>query len=549
MSRAIPVLVLCVACSIASASGAPAQLSFDEARFRNDIQRLASDEFEGRAPASRGEAKTLAFIESGFRAAGLEPANGDSFRQAVPLVSITTRPDAALVVTGGESDLRFAYGADIMVGTKRVVKTISLDVSEMVFAGYGIVAPEFGWDDYAGLDARGKTVIVLVNDPGYASADPALFRGRTMTYYGRWSYKFEEAARQGAAGILVVHETGAAGYGWPVVANSWSGPQFDLDRGHENAGRAAVEGWLSDAAARRVFEAAGLDFQTLSNKAAVHGFEPVPLGLRASVGLNNNVLHSRSSNVIGYRPGNGRPEESVILMAHWDHLGRDDSLEGDQIYNGALDNATGTAALIELARAMASESPARSVVFAAVTAEESGLLGSAFYAEHPLFPLETTVAALNIDGMNVLGRTRDVVVIGWGQSELEDLLKRFAAAQGRVIVPEPFPEKGSFYRSDHFNLARKGVPVLYAESGIDDRSRGAEWGRAQNNDYVRDRYHKPSDEYDPAWDLSGALEDMQLYLEIVRRLASSNDFPDWRADSEFKPVRDASADRRRRPAD
>ena len=549
MPTALLVLFAGLAWPMAGASEPVLGGAFDETRFREDIRRLASDEFEGREPGSPGEAKTVAYIESGFAAAGLKPVKGNSFRQAVPLVSITASPDATLAVTGDDVNLRLAYGSDIVVGTKRVVETVSLEASEMVFAGYGIVAPEFGWNDYAGLDVRGKTVVVLVNDPGFASGDPKLFRGRTMTYYGRWSYKYEEAARQGAAGILIVHETAAAGYAWSVVASSWTGPQLDLDRGHHNAGRAAVQGWLSDAAAKRVFEAAGQDFDTLSARAAAPGFEPVTLGLDASLVLTNSISRLLSSNVIGYRLGTERPDETIILMAHWDHLGRDETLEGDQIYNGALDNATGTAALMELARSVASTPLDRSVVFAAVTAEESGLLGSAYYAEHPLFPLETTVAALNMDGLNVLGRTRDVVVIGWGQSELEDLLRQFAAAQDRVVVPEPFPEKGYFFRSDHFNLAKKGVPVLYAESGIDDRRRGAEWGRAKSSEYVRNHYHKPSDEYDPGWDLSGALEDMALYLRIVRKLALSREFPEWRAGSEFKPVRDASAAQRAVPVE
>jgi Zn-dependent M28 family amino/carboxypeptidase len=531
--------------AVLPASASSTQPVFDEARFRSDIRQLASDEFEGRAPASPGGEKTAAFIEAAFRDAGLEPAAGDGYRQEVPLVSITTRPDAELRVTGGDRVLSLAYRTQVMVGTKRLVEQVDLESSDLVFAGYGIVAPEYGWDDYDGLDATGKTVVVLVNDPGFASGDPGLFRGRTMTYYGRWTYKYEEAARQGAAGILIVHETGAAGYGWPVVANSWSGPQLDLERGHANMDRAAVEGWLSRESAASVFAAAGMDLDAMIRRAHERGFRAVPLGLKASVSLRNTIAHFRSANVVGYVPGTRHPDETVMFMAHWDHLGRDPDLDGDQIYNGAVDNATGTAALIALARAFAAEEFPRSVVFAALTAEESGLMGSAYYADHPLFPLETTVAGLNMDGMNVFGPTRDVVVVGWGQSELEDILARAAAAQDRVTVPEPSPEKGFFYRSDHFHFAKKGVPVLNAESGVDDRARGADWGRARSREYLREDYHRPSDEYDPNWNLAGALEDMQLYLEIGRELASSGGFPRWRASSEFRAVREESASRRR----
>ena len=435
----------------------------------------------------------------------------------------------------------------MMVGTKRMSSRIGLADSDVVFAGYGIVAPEYDWDDYAGIDARGRTVIVLVNDPGYATGDPELFKGSTMTYYGRWTYKYEEAARQGAAGVLIVHETGAAGYGWPVVKNSWSGPQFDLDRARADPERAAVEGWLTKGAARRVFAAAGLDLDRAAEAARQPGFRAIELGLRASAELENTIEHLESANVVGLVRGTERPDESVLYMAHWDHLGTDPDRDGDQIYNGAVDNATGTAALIELARQFGAMDLPRTVVFAAVTAEESGLLGSAWFADHPPLPLETMVAGLNIDGMNVLGRTRDVIVIGAGQSELEEYLAEAARAQDRVTVAEPFPEKGFFFRSDHFNLAKRGVPVLYAESGVDDRARGADWGRRKSRQFVRERYHKPTDEYEEDWDLSGALEDMALYLAIGRELAAGRAFPRWYEASEFRAAREATAGDRSGP--
>ncbi|MGH7541799.1 MAG: M28 family metallopeptidase, partial [Gemmatimonadota bacterium] len=448
---------------------------------------------------------------------------------------------ATLRFAGPSGTLELAYGPEFMAWTKRVIDRAELAESEVVFVGYGIVAPEYDWNDYEGLDVAGKTVVMLVNDPGYATGDSALFNGRSMTYYGRWTYKYEEAARQGAAGALVIHETGPAGYPWEVVRGSWSGPQFGLVADDANLSRVAVEGWITADAARRVFERADLDYETAKQQAATRDFEPVALEQRASITLRNGVERSMSNNVIARLPGAERPDEHVVYMAHWDHLGMDPSLEGDSIYNGALDNATGTAGLIEIAEAFQAldEPPARSVLFLAVAAEEQGLLGSAWYAQHPVVPLVETVAVINMDGLNVWGPMRDITVVGWGNSELDGLLETAAAERERVVRPDPEPEKGFFYRSDHFNFAKHGVPALYTDAGIDHVEHGEAWGRAQREAYTAERYHKPSDEYDESWDLSGAVDDLRLLFRVGHRLAASDAWPNWHEGSEFRAIRDS----------
>ncbi|MGH8495531.1 MAG: M28 family metallopeptidase [Gammaproteobacteria bacterium] len=511
--------------------------------FARHVRTLASDEFEGREPSSPGGEKTVEYIRDEFAKLGLKPAAAEGYFQDVPLVRITADPAAELVIGGGAGSLTFGYGEDMIVWTKRVTEQAAIEDSELVFVGYGIVAPEYDWNDYEGLDMRGKTAVILVNDPGYATQDPELFTGNAMTYYGRWTYKFEEAARQGAAGALIVHETDAAGYPWEVVTGSWSGPQFDLESKDGNRSRVAIEGWITGDAAERLFAAAGSDYQSARKSAAERGFEAQAVGgLTATVGVENSIAHSKSRNVAGILPGSERPGETIIYMAHWDHLGRDESREGDQIFNGAQDNATGVAAIMEIAEAFAGapEPPERSVLFLAVTAEESGLLGSAWYARNPLVPLAETVAAINIDRMSVLGPSKDVSVIGYGSSELEDWLARVAAEQGRHLEPEPTPEKGFFYRSDHFNLAKRGVPVLYVRGGIDHVERGSEWGRQQQAGYVAERYHKPADEFDPEWDLTGTVEDVEMLFTVGRELAASEAFPNWHEGEEFRAARDES---------
>jgi Zn-dependent M28 family amino/carboxypeptidase len=433
----------------------------------------------------------------------------------------------------------------MIVFTEQQIASTSLMDSDMVFVGYGIVAPERGWNDYAGVDVRGKTVVMLVNDPGYATQDDALFNGNAMTWYGRWPYKYGEAARQGAAGAFIIHETGAAAYGWNVVYSSWSRPQIGLTAANRNLDRCAVDGWLSQESARALFAGAGLDYEAQLAAAAKPGFRAVPLGdIKASITLQNKVDSAYSNNVIGYLPGSARPEETILYTAHWDHLGTNTKLEGDNIFNGALDNASGVAGLISLARMFSSlpEAPERSVVFLAVTAEESGLLGSKWYSEHPLFPLEKTVADINMDVLSTSGPMRDVVVVGYGYSELEDYLKTAVDRQdGRYITPEPHPERGFYYRSDHFSFASKGVPALFAESGEDSFEHGREWGAAQRREYIAQRYHSADDEYDPDWDLSGAALDILLNFDVGLQLAMDDRWPNWYPGNEFRPVRDTSA--------
>jgi Zn-dependent M28 family amino/carboxypeptidase len=523
----------------------PADSGLDQQRFARDLEVLSSDGFQGRAPASPGETRTVAYIAEGFQAAGLAPANGDSYFQPVPLVAVTAAAVQPLTFSDGGPVL--TYREHMSVWTKRLVERASLADSQLVFVGYGIVAPEFGWNDYAGVDVRGKTVVMLVNDPGFASKDPALFNGNAMTYYGRWTYKYEEAARQGAAGALIVHETDAAGYPWDVVSGSWAGPQFDLGSADRNMHRAVIEGWLRRDAAVGVFKRAGLDLDDLAKAAARPGFRARLMALSVSASVMNDIRRSDSRNVVGRIKGVRYPAETILYMAHWDHLGIDPALEGDQIFNGAVDNATGLAGLLELARVFGrGPRPQRSLVFLALTAEESGLLGSQYYAEQPLSPLATTVAAFNMDGLNVYGPTRDVVVVGHGSSELEDYLAAAVAEQGRIIVPEPTPEKGFFYRSDHLNFARHGVPVLYAKSGADHLSGGVTYGRRKAWEYSALRYHKVADEFDPGWDLSGAVLDLALLYRVGSTLANSRAFPNWYPGNEFRARRDSSEALRRR---
>ncbi|PCI80233.1 MAG: peptidase M28 [SAR86 cluster bacterium] len=513
-----------------------------EAMLHQHIAVLASDEFEGRAPATLGEEKTINYLQSEFEALGIGPGNGDSYFQSVSVTEITTASDAVLTFSGSNYEAELQYATEMIVGSQQQIPTTSLADSELVFVGYGVVAPERNWNDYAGIDVAGKTVVILVNDPGYATQDPDVFNGNAMTYYGRWTYKYEEAARQGAAGALIVHETGPAGYGWEVVSGSWSGPQIGLQADNLNSDKNDIEGWLTLDSAEALFAGAGLNYQELKAAAAQPGFTAVPLGdVTASVAIQNSVRTSESQNVIAIIPGTERPEETIIYTAHWDHLGVNPEIPGDNIYNGAADNATGTAALLAMAKMHADAGPApRSVVFLAVTAEESGLLGSRWYTEHPVFPLATTVANINIDVLNTYGPMHDIVVVGNGSSELEGYLEQAATAQGRHLVEEPNPERGYYYRSDHFNFAKAGVPALYAESGEDSVEYGKEWGAEQAQDYNENRYHAPSDEYDPNWNLEGAAQDILLYFDVANKLSRESSFPNWLEGNEFKGIRDAS---------
>lgn len=504
---------------------------------------LASDEFGGRGPSSPGEERTVSYLRDEFQKLGLEPGNDGAWFQDVPLVEITVQGAPNLTVSGPNGSASLEWSSDYVGWTKRVVERTRLDESELVFVGYGIVAPEFGWDDYAGVDVAGKTVVILVNDPGFATQDPAVFRGNAMTYYGRWTYKFEEAARQGAAGALVVHDTAPAGYGWEVVTGSWTGPQFDLVREGGNMGRVAVEAWIHGDAAAELFAAAGHDLAALEAAAAQPGFQAVPLALTASVDIENSVRESMSRNVLAVLPGTDRADEYVVYMAHWDHFGTsDDAALEDPVFNGAKDNATGTAGLLEMAKAFASldDRPSRSLLFLAVTAEEQGLLGSAYYGSYPVYPPEKTVAAINMDVLNVEGPMNDIIVIGYGNSELDEYVERVAASQGRVVKPDAEPEKGFYYRSDHFSFAKVGIPALYTDPGIDHVEYGEDWTMERREDYTANRYHKPSDEFDESWDWRGAVQDLELLYQVGHDLATSSAFPNWREGTEFKAIRDAA---------
>lgn len=514
-----------------------------EESLRSHTQVLASDEFEGRGPSSRGEELTMQYLTEQFAALGLEPGgvNG-TWVQEVPLVSITADPDMTLTVAGNDATRSFAYHTEFVAGTPRVVESVALEDSELVFVGYGAVAPEYQWNDFAGVDVSGKTVVVLVNDPGFATQNPELFKGNAMTYYGRWTYKYEEGARQGAAGVLIVHETAPAAYGWATVQNGWTGPQFDLVTADNNMGRVMAEGWITLETARAIFAQAGMDFDELKARAAVPGFQAVPLGLTASLSIRNTIERSTSRNFLARIPGTTRPDEVVIYMGHWDHFGMDPALEGDQIYNGAVDNASGTATLIKMAEAFKALNPApeRTVVFWATTAEEQGLLGSGYYAENPVYPLSKTVAAINIDALPIFGATRDYVVVGYGNSQLDGYAQRANGLLERVVKADPEPEKGSFFRSDHFPLAKKGVPAHYGSAGHDNVEHGEEWGRAQSDAWTAEKYHQVKDEYAEEWDLGGAMQDISVWFRIGVELAYSNAWPQWNDGTEFKAIREAT---------
>jgi len=510
--------------------------------YRGHVEAISSDEMQGREPGGEGERKTAEYIEKQYLELGLQPVAGGGFRQDVGLVEITGSGQQ-LLFSRGSAGLSLAIGDDMVLGSRRVQPSAAISRSEVIFVGYGINAPEYGWNDYAGLDMRGKTALILVNDPGFVTGDESLFHGKAMTYHGRWTYKFEEASRQGAAAAIIVHETAPAAYDWGVVRNSWSGPQFYLDREDGNAGRTALEGWVTEARARQLFELAGQDFDAQKAAAAKRGFRPVPLGVTATGSVRNTIRHRRSPNLVGMVAGKDRPDEYVIYVAHWDHLGVDDKPAADRIYNGAVDNATGVAGILAIARAYSDMLPgaSRSVVFMAVTAEESGLLGSEYYVEHPLVPLEHTAAVINIDALNPLGRAKDLEVVGYGASDLEDLLADAARKQGRVLTPDRRSEAGRYYRSDQYNFAKAGVPALYVKSGTTLRDKPAGAGKTLLDEYDATRYHKPADEYSEDWDVSGSVEDLRLLFEVGARVANGKSWPQWREGNEFRPVREKSA--------
>ena len=502
-----------------------------------ETETLASDEFEGRAPGSEGETKTVAYLTEQFSALGLTPGNPDgTWVQDVPLVGITPLPGDNLVVSADGESRTLEPAVDYVAATKHVVDAVEVSDAEFVFVGYGARAPEYDWDDFGDTDVSGKILLFLVNDPPLDD----VFGGPAMTYYGRWTYKHEIAAELGAAGSLVIHETGPAGYPWEVVGSTPYAESFDLVAADDNLSRATFEGWVQRATAESLFEMAGLDFEEAKQQAADRAFEPIPLGVTGALRVRNELRRIDSQNVVARIQGSEAPDEVVMYVAHWDHLGVDPSLDGDGIFNGAADNATGTAGLIELARAfMHAEPPRRSVLFLAVTAEEQGLLGSRHYGENPLYPAAQTVAALNMDVLNQWGRTRDMTIVGMGQSELDGVASDVAARLGRTLDPDPEPEKGFYYRSDHFSFAKAGIPAFYADPGVEYIDKPEGYGIEKRTEYTANDYHKVSDEVKPDWDLSGALEDLTFMYHMGARLAAGDEWPAWSETSEFRAIREA----------
>jgi Zn-dependent M28 family amino/carboxypeptidase len=512
------------------------------------VKTLSSDEFEGRGPGTKGEELTVAYLTDQFKKLGLKPGNTDgTYIQKVPLVGITPTP-APLIFKKGNDAKQLKWRDDVVAWTKHVADSASLTDSELVFVGYGVVAPEYNWDDYKGVDVKGKTLVMLVNDPPVpdpanpSELDAKTFGGKAMTYYGRWTYKYEIGAQKGAAGVLLIHETGPAGYPFDVVQQKVT-EQFDLVTPDKNMGRVAIEGWISNDQGRNLMKMAGHDFEDLKKQAATRDFKPVPLGVHATMTIHNKLRTINSQNVLAKLEGRdpALKNEYVVYTAHWDHLGIGPAVNGDRIYNGAVDNASGTAGLLEIARAFTklSAPPKRSILFVSVTAEEQGLLGSQYYSVTPVYPLAKTAANINMDGLNVYGRTKDITLIGFGASDLDDYVKDAAGEQGRVIRSDPEPEKGFYYRSDHFNFAKQGVPALDPDSGIDYVGKPSDYGTKVRDNYTEHDYHQPSDVVKPDWDLTGAREDLKVFFTVGYRVAEADKMPEWKPGNEFKAKRDA----------
>ena len=521
--------------------------AIDGAAVLGHVKVLSSDAYEGRAPGTRGEELSVAYMVNQLKGLGLKPGNSDgTYIQKVPLSGSAVQGSPVLSFRKGGRRQDLKWKDDYVAWTKRFQETVGVTDSEMVFVGYGVQAPEFSWDDYKGVDLKGKTMVVLIGDPPVpdpadpAALDPKTFGGRAMTYYGRWSYKYEMGAKMGAAAVLIVHETGPAAYPFSVVQSKVT-EQFDLVAPDKNMGRAAVEGWITLDQAKKMFAAAGQDFEALKKAAVTREFKPVPLGTTASVALRNKLRTIDSTNVVARLDGSDPvlKDECVIYSAHWDHFGIGPEVNGDKIYHGAVDNASGIGGLIELARTFTKvvPPPKRSILILLVTAEEQGLLGSTYYAENPIFPLAKTAGVINVDAMNVHGRTKDLVVVGLGNSELDDVLQKAAAEQGRVLKPDPKPENGSFFRSDHFSFVKRGVPAINPSGGVDYIGRPGDWGIKIMEDFIKNDYHKPSDKIRPDWDMAGAAEDLQLYLAVGYRVANAARLPEWKPGSEFKVQR------------
>jgi Zn-dependent M28 family amino/carboxypeptidase len=554
-THALAAAVLLAACASAPATPPPppappiaafAHPPLSAEALIEHVRVLASDEFEGRAPGTEGERLTIAYLERAFAAAGLQPgvtrADGSrSWVQETPLISARLTNTPTLSISGGDGARDYAYATQFSAWTKRLQETVTVANAPLVFVGYGIVAPELNWNDYAGIDMRGKIAVILINDPDFETGDDRGFGGRAMTYYGRWTYKFEEAARQGAAGAIIIHETAPAAYPWAVIQSSTGGARWDIVRADRGMSRAGFEGWINNEVAMETFRRAGLDFNALKARAQQRRFRSVPMNLTASLTLNTQIEQRTTYNVVGVLPGRVRPNETVMYSAHWDHLGRCPAVNGDDICNGALDNATGTGALVELARRFSAQgAPERSVAFIALTAEEQGLLGALYYRDNPIFPARDTVAAINMDGINHIGPTHDIEVVGIGKSEMDDLITQAATAADRRVTPDSAPEHGYFYRSDHLHFAQLGIPVLYTSNGIDMVDGGVARGEAANAAYIANAYHKPDDELTPEWNMSGGAQDLELLYTVGRRLADSNEWPQWRDNAEFRAARVAS---------
>ena len=514
----------------------PIAIEVDQTTLGKHMERLASDEFLGRKPFTEGEVKTVNYLEDEFKKLGLEPGNGDSYFQEVPMVEITGKPSNEMIIYGNHGSFNLDYLKDFVATTNKPEPHVYLEKSQLVFAGYGIVAPEYGWNDYDGMDWKGKTAVVLINDPGFKSGDSTLFKGNEMTYYGRWTYKYEEAARQGAAGLIIIHDTEPASYGWNVIESGWTGARLTIP---SDLPQLAVESWISAASAEKIFDVSAMKGQDYKTLARNKNFNPVPLDLRVSVSIDNQIKKDVSKNVVARIPGTERADEVIIYSAHWDHFGIGKTIDGDSIYNGSVDNASGTAGILAIAEAFKKSKPTkRSLVFLAVTGEEQGLLGSAYYAENPIYDAKKTVANINIDALSSPGKMKDLTITGFGQSEMDEYAKEAATELNRYIIPDPDAEKGYFYRSDHFNFAKIGIPALYASGSYEGFDQSIEEIKKAKDHYLTYIYHQPSDEFNlETTELSGVQLDLQLFYNVGLKLSNEAYFPKWYESSEFKAAR------------
>lgn len=526
------IFILCSTYKAQNTSPYEAKKLINKESLAKHIKILGSDKFLGRGPGHEGEERTINYIESEFKKMGLKPANNGSYIQSMTLAELTPKTSSEIIVAGKNGAVNLKDEEDYVAITRRVTDKIKVEPTEIIFAGYGINAPEYNWNDFNGIDVKNKIIIVMVNDPGYATGDANLFNGKAMTYYGRWTYKYEEGARQGAAGIFVIHETGAASYPWAVVRNGRIGPQYFIEDNNKNMSRCKFEGWITFEKAEEIFNLAGLDLKDELALAAKPGFKAKSLHLKTSLEIDNKVEHITTRNVMGIIPGTERPDEYIFYTAHWDHLGFDPTIKGDNIFNGARDNASGVAGILEIADAFTKVKPKRSIAILSVAGEEQGLIGSEYYVQNPLVPLNKTVAVINLDAMNIFGKTKDVSITGFGQSELDNYVIEEAKILGKTVKPDPHPESGGYFRSDHFNFAKVGVPAIYLGMGtesVDGKKNISQLAR----DWNMKHYHKVTDEYNSSWDLSGMVEDVQMLFDIGYKLSGETTFPKWNEKSEF----------------